>query len=173
MNIPKINLVGKKTSNSEINLVNNVSVNLSKENTAGVADREIPTYNPYLGVGEIGEICVQSSELNSVMRENHELKIKNEVLEIILLMNKENPLYINKLLVVDDVRLVKLIELMTGGKVSMDLEVLFNSCCSAEEYKTINCIYVNINGEEKNLKYEFPAVVKYLKEQGISLKFCW
>ena len=96
----------------------------------------------------------------------------NEALKIIIKMFKENPLYVNSLLLTDDEKLAQLVKLLTAADdVVIDCEDIGGSCtCGPQIYKKVNAIYVIKNGATKNLKYDYPEIMKQLKELGINTK---
>ena len=97
----------------------------------------------------------------------------NEALKIIIQMFKENPIYVNSLLITDDEKLAQLVKLLTNAdEVSIDAEDI--GCgCTLNDYRKVNAIYVKTKTEMKNLKYDFPDVMKQLKELGINTKVVW
>ena len=96
-----------------------------------------------------------------------------EALKIIITMYKENPIYVNSLLLVDDEKLSALIKLLTNAdEVAIDAEDL-GSGCSAKNYRKVNAIYIIKDGNTKNLKYDFPEITKLLKDLGINIKVVW
>jgi uncharacterized protein YebE (UPF0316 family) len=104
-----------------------------------------------------------------------ELIAQKEALKIIIQMFKSNPLYVNNLLLVDDVKLSELIKLLTSAdEVVIDCDGLSEGClCGANTYRKVNAIYVIKNGSTKNLKYDYPDITKELKDLGINTKVVW
>ena len=96
-----------------------------------------------------------------------------EALKIIITMYKENPIYVNSLLLVHDEKLSALIKLLTNADgVAIDAEDL-GSGCSTKTYRKVNAIYIIKDGHTKNLKYDFPEITKLLKDLGINIKVVW
>ena len=95
------------------------------------------------------------------------------VLRIIIELQHANPLIINKYIITDDELLCKLVALLCNAReVHLDAEDIGNGCISKNKYRKVNSIYViNENGDTLNLKYDFPAVMKTLKDLHISTKF--
>ena len=105
--------------------------------------------------------------------ETEQLKREIQALKIIIDIQRSNPLIINKYIIADDEKLLKLIQLLTNADdVQLDAEDI-GSGCSGKAYRKVNSIYV-IKGEETlNLKYDCARVVKQLSDLGISCKFVW
>lgn len=103
-------------------------------------------------------------------------KLENEieVLNLIIQMMRDNPIYVNKLIIADDVQLLKFIQLLTqADDVQADVDDLAEGCISKNKYRKVNAIYVIKDGKTLNLKYDYPEVVKRLKELGINTKIVW
>ena len=172
MNIPKISLKSTIEKNkTETQITNNILINTEKENNnkeevvVAEYNNQNPNPNPY-------QYIVETSELNELIKQNQELTAINKASEIIIMMMKENPIYISNLIITDDANLADLIKILTGAdSVQIDSEILFSGCCSAYEYKKVNAIYITKGSSIKNLKYDFPEVTKKLKDLGISNKF--
>lgn len=97
-----------------------------------------------------------------------------EALKIIIDMMKSNPIIINKLIVADDEKLSRLVLLLTNAsEVIIDAEDLGAGCFTGHTYRKVNAIYVIKDGNTKNLKYDFPDVMKTLKDLGINTKIVW
>lgn len=118
---------------------------------------------------------VRGVELDKLIKENKEFKAENTALQIIQQMMKENPLYINKLILVDDEKLKLLIKLFTDAEdVKIEIaEFDGTSCCSfsdSQRFRFVHAIYVIKDGLTKNLKYDYPEVTRRISELGINLK---
>jgi hypothetical protein len=95
------------------------------------------------------------------------------VLRLIIELQHANPLIVNKYIITDDELLCKLVALLCNAReVHLDADDLGSGCITKKTYRKVNSIYViNENGETLNLKYDFPAVMKTLKDLHISTKF--
>ena len=145
-----------------VNPINNISVSVrSPSDIQEHKDNDEVHYPPVEpNVQELQQSLAQAQ--NSI-----------EALKIIITMFKENPFYVNHLLLVDDDKLATLIKLLTNAdEVSIDAEDL-GSGCSAKNYRKVNAIYIIKDGNTKNLKYDFPDITKLLKELGINVKVVW
>ncbi|KAI5497342.1 protein of unknown function, DUF4106 family [Trichomonas vaginalis G3] len=170
-----------------VNPVNNISVNVRSpsqiqrgENPKNEVQHD-PVYpppeNPSGSVGFHPEAYITPTEDNIkyLTVRNEELVDRCKALGIIIDMFKHNPIYINSLLLVDDEKLSELIKLLThADRVDIDAEELGEGClCGAQEYRKVNAIYVIKDDRTFNLKYDFPDVMKELKEIGINTKIIW
>ena len=91
-----------------------------------------------------------------------------------LKMIRDNPIFINKLVLVDDWVLMRFVDLLTDADdVQLDVEDLGSGCITKNKYRRVNAIYVIKNGETKNVKYDYPEVMKRLKEIGVNVKIVW
>ena len=175
------------TPNVNVNVKPNVNVNVGTHPTYESTEeitRENPdpgelknVYSPLEGVGSI-----QTKEsLNvryppSIYSEPEYVKLKNEneVLKLIIDMQRNNPLIYNGYIIADDVKLMKFIQLLTlADDVQLDADELGQGCISKKTYRKIHAVYVIKDGETKNLKYDYPRVTKELTDLGISTKFVW
>ena len=103
-----------------------------------------------------------------------ELQQTVEALKIIISMMKDNPIIVNKLILVDDAKLAQLVKLLTDAdEVTIDAEDLGSGCCTPHTYRKVHAIYVIKDGNTKNLKYDFPSITKELKDLGINTKIVW
>ena len=100
------------------------------------------------------------------------LKRQIEVLKIIIEIQQSNPLVVNKYIIADDELLERMIMLLANAEaVQIDAEDVGTGCMTRHVYRKIESIYVTVAGETKNLKYDFPSVMKTLKDLHISTKF--
>ena len=96
-----------------------------------------------------------------------------QVLRTIIELQHSNPLMLNKYIICDDEIFCKLVGLLCNAKeVHLDAEDLGSGCMTKHIYRKVNSVYViNENNETLNLKYDYPAVMKTLKDLNISTKF--
>ena len=103
-----------------------------------------------------------------------ELKNENEVLKLLISMLRNNPLIYNGCIVADDETLMKFIALLTSADdVQLDADDIGQGCISKKTYRKVHAIYVITGTETKNLKYDYPKVMKELTDLGISVKFVY
>lgn len=103
-----------------------------------------------------------------------ELQRENQVLKLIIEMMNNNPLIWNGFIIADDEVLIQFIKLLTKAEeVQIDADDLGEGCVSKNKYRKVHSIYVVVDGETKNLKYDFPKVTKTLLDLHISTKFIY
>lgn len=156
-----------------VNPVNNINVSVRSPGQMQNKDQVDVSYPP----PPDSNIYVTPTEENiKFLLENKcKLENKNEALKIIIEMFKNNPLYINSLLLTDDSKLSQLVKLLTDAdEVNIDVTDIGEGCtCGTYEYRKVNAIYVKIGEKTYNLKYDFPDVMKELKDIGINTKIVW
>ena len=102
------------------------------------------------------------------------LQRENAVLRLIIDIQHSNPLIVNKYIIADDAVLIKMITLLCDAtEVNLDADDVGAGCISKKEYRKVNSIFVTVGDKIKNLKYDFPDVMKTLKDLHISTKFVW
>ena len=145
--------LSKLSNSSTVNVNNNVNVNTSDIKATYT---EPTPENPY--------IETQIKELNN----------KIEVLKLIIDMQRNNPLIVNKLIVADDIKLMKFIQLLTeADDVQLDADDIGEGCISKNTYRKVHAIYIIKGNKTSNLKYDYPQITKELTDLGISVKFVW
>ena len=108
----------------------------------------------------------------TVVDEVAELKRQIEVLKLIIEIQQSNPLIVNKYIIADDEVLERMISLLCNAEsVQIDAEDVGAGCMTKHVYRKVESIYVTVGGKTLNLKYDFPAVMKTLKDLHISTKF--
>ncbi len=117
----------------------------------------------------------ESTKLTSTTYETDELdtlKRENQVLKLIIDILHSNPLVVNKYIIADDELLIEIIRLLCNAdEVQLDADDLGSGCISKKTYRKVNSIYVSTDGKTLNLKYDYPAVMKNLKDLHISVKY--
>ena len=108
------------------------------------------------------------------LAEKQALMREINVLKLIINIQHSNPMIVNKYIVADDDALGQMVGLLcNASEVHLDAEDVGVGCITKKTYRKVNSIYVVVNGETLNLKYDFPAVMKTLKDLHISTKFVW
>ena len=106
--------------------------------------------------------------------EKSKLMRENAVLKLIIDIQHSNPLIVNKYIIADDATLIKLVSLLCNAtEVHIDADDVSCGCTTKNTYRKVHAIFVVVNGETKNLKYDFSDVMYTLKELHISTKFVW
>lgn len=127
--------------------------------------KEFVSVNP--GVINISEFQSDDPEKSKLLREN-------AVLKLIIDIQHSNPLIVNKYIIADDATLIKLVQLLCNAtEVHIDADDIECGCTAKNNYRKVHAIFVVVNGETKNLKYDFSDVMYTLKELHISTKFVY
>ena len=114
------------------------------------------------------------SEFQSDDPEKAKLLRENAVLKLIIDIQHSNPLVVNKYIIADDATLIKLVSLLCNAtEVHIDADDIQCGCTTKNTYRKVHAIFVVVNGETKNLKYDFSDVMYTLKELHISTKFVY
>ena len=123
------------------------------------------------------DVSVQYDKSDSIKALEESLKaLQNEcdVLKLIIDMWKNNPLIYQGYIIADDTTLMKFVQLLTSADdVQIDAEDVGEGCISKKTYRKVHAIYVIKDGQTKNLKYDYPQVMKSLREYSISTKLVW
>ena len=165
-----------------VNPVNNINVNVGERSLS--SDRLVRTRS--LDPSSLDGVTIVNPSTGDVnvkypddVSPYSEIEIKElqqtvEALKIIISMMKDNPIIVNKLILVDDAKLAQLVKLLTDAdEVTIDAEDLGSGCCTPHTYRKVHAIYVIKDGNTKNLKYDFPSITKELKDLGINTKIVW
>ena len=172
-----INLKANKktgTINVGVNPITNITVNPPSS-----ASTEPPTSSPtgttihYPSPNDLNFVSVNPTLATEKDSEKQALLREIQVLRTIIELQHSNPLVINKYIICDDDVLGRLVGLLCNAKeVHLDAEDLGSGCLTKNNYRKVNSIYViNEKDETLNLKYDFPAVMKTLKDLNISVKY--
>ena len=167
------------TINISANPVTNVHVT-----NRGPADSVTPTmvqYPPSMDNGipngefvSVNPCAVNISEFQSDNPEVSKLLRENAVLKLIIDIQHSNPLIVNKYIIADDATLIKLVQLLCNATdVHIDADDVECGCTTKNTYRKVHAIFVVVNGETKNLKYDFSEVMYTLKELHISTKYVY
>ena len=157
--------------NVNVNVKPSVNVNVSSQEDAKVKYRSFDADEE----SDASEESIQETlqEINQKLKEQlKETQNEVKVLRYYIDMLKNNPLIYNGYIVADDETLMKFIQLLTSADdVQLDAEDVGEGCLSKKTYRKVHAIYVIKNNEPKNLKYDYPKVMKELSDLGISTKF--
>ena len=171
------------TINVGCNPVTNVHVNTRGVDTAAAQpcpiqypnlDGPIPNNGEFVSVmpNAMSSFQTDMSAIQSDDPEKAKLLRENAVLKLIIDIQHSNPLIVNKYIIADDATLVKMIALLcNASEVHIDADDVGTGCLTKNTYRKVHSIYVVVNGETKNLKYDFSDVMKQLKDLHISVKF--
>ena len=175
------------TINISANPVTNVHVTNRDATTATAVHYPDPNGPPLAGAcnacplqGEFVSVMPQAvttftpdmTELQSDNPEVAKLLRENAVLKLIIDIQHSNPLIVNKYIIADDATLIKLVSLLcNASEVHIDAEDVECGCTAKNTYRKVHAIFVVVDGQTKNLKYDFSDVMYTLKELHISTKF--
>ena len=165
------------TINVGCNPVTNVHIDAGKDGPTMVrypaVDQGIPPAAEFVSVAPQAVSSYTASEFpSSDDPEKASLMRENAVLKLIIDIQHNNPLIVNKYIIADDATLVKLVaRLCNATEVHIDAEDAGSGCMTNREYRKVHSIYVVVDGKTKNLKYDFADVTYTLKELHISTKF--
>lgn len=126
---------------------------------------------------ELSQTAMSTFTATPIVDENPEiarLMRENAVLKLIIDIQHNNPLIVNKYIVADDETLMKMVALLCNAtEVNIDADDLGRGCLTKNIYRKVHSIYVTVDGQTKNLKYDFSDVMKTLKDLHISTKYIW
>ena len=143
------------TINVGVNPITNINVNSQSPETKV----------QYQSPSETPKSETKDAEKEALLREIN-------VLKLIIEIQHSNPIVVNKYIIADDEVLGKMVGLLCdASEVHLDAEDVATGCLTKKVYRKVNSIYVVVNGETLNLKYDFPAVMKTLKDLHISTKY--
>ena len=152
-----------------------ITVGVNPVTNIHVAEARSSTNVHYPGPDGVQESAAQVVERTVTVEDDQNALLReNKVLRIIIDILHSNPLIVNKYIIADDQLLVEIIRLLCNADdVQLDADDLGEGCITRNRYRKVNSIYVVIDGKTQNLKYDFPAVMKTLKDLHISTKYVW
>ena len=167
------------TINVGVNPVTNVHVTNRGEGSSGPTMVHYPPVDNGIPNGEFVSVAPQAAmstfTATPIVDENPEiakLLRENAVLRLIIDIQHNNPLIVNKYIVADDQTLMKMVALLCNAtEVNIDADDLGRGCLTKNIYRKVHSIYVTVDGQTKNLKYDFSDVMKTLKDLHISVKY--
>ena len=168
------------TMRINMNPVTNIHLNTSSTQLADAAlcpaadPKEVEVHYPgsECAARDI-EIAADNAE-KLMVEKLDELARANEVLRLVIKLIQSNPLQINHYVIADDALLVRIIQLLCNATdVNIDADDLGQGCVTKNKYRKIHSIYVTTPNGIKNLKYDFPHVMKQLKDLNISVKYVY
>ena len=133
----------------------------------GVPNGEFVSVSPQTAMSTFTAtpIVDENPEIAKLLREN-------AVLKLIIDIQHNNPLIVNKYIIADDETLMKMVALLcNASEVNIDADDVGRGCLTKNIYRKVHSIYVTVDGQTKNLKYDFSDVMKTLKDLHISVKY--
>ena len=164
----------KQETNVNINLTER-SVSLTSEDTPVdrtdsspqtiIPPAAYPTVAPYENVAPSNPVdpYYQCNQLQSCVN------FLKQVIQLI----QSNPLIVSSFVVASQSELANLITHLIDNCTKVDIKIDEDSmltCCQASQYAKIDRILVTVDGELKNLKYQYPDVYSTFQLYNISLK---
>ena len=163
------------TINVGVNPITNINVHNPPGTTGSSANGVCPTTTVhYPDPNSVDFQSVNPQILAKDDLEKEALLREINVLKLIIEIQHSNPMIVNKYIVADDDSLGKMVGLLCNAtEVHLDADDVGVGCISKKTYRKVNSIYVVVNGETLNLKYDFPSVMKQLKDLHISVKYVY
>ena len=181
------------TINVGVNPITNINVNnpdqagkILNNQYPNIGDPAFPSVNPVIGANETvvstdpsaisdrsaNGVCSTVSYKTPEELEKAALLREINVLKLIIDIQHSNPMIVNKYIIADDEALGKMVGLLcNASEVHLDADDVGVGCITKKTYRKVHSIYVVVNGETLNLKYDFPSVMKTLKDLHISTKY--
>ena len=170
------------TINVGINPTTNINVNnpahadqiLNNNQYPNITDPNFPSVNPAMATvcSETEPAAQTASYKTPEEREKESLLREINVLKLIIDIQHSNQMIVNKYIIADDEALGKMVGLLcNASEVHLDADDVGVGCITKKTYRKVHSIYVVVNGETLNLKYDFPSVMKTLKDLHISTKY--
>ena len=153
----------KKAPSIHINpvLTNNIRAGSLTETDSGTAREALGPYEAMPVKAEVADILMEKDR-------------QIEVLKLIINILQSNPIIVNHYIIADDEALEKMIKLLSNASdVQIDAEDMGVGCITKKTYRKVHSMYVTKDGKTLNLKYDFPDVMKTLKDLRISTKYVW
>ena len=136
----------------------------------GIPNGEFVSVAPQQNISSFTNVSVPSSDNPEVAK----LLRENAVLKLIIDILHNNPMIVNKYIIADDEKLMRMVALLCNAtQVHIDADDVGCGCVSKNTYRKVHSIYVVVDGQTKNLKYDFSDVMYTLKELHISTKYVW
>ena len=170
--------VKKTTQDVNINVkpISNINITTTGQSptaTSATSPPDIASARPLHESVAPGSVIYPDSNPYTI-DEVEQLKNQVEVLKLYIEMLQNNPLVVNKYIIVDDEKLIHFIKLLTrADDVQIDADDIGQGCLSSKTYRKIHNVFVIINGQTLNLKYDFPKAMKELIDLKISTKYVW
>ena len=124
----------------------------------------------------INPSSLQSDDQLQISADPEKAKLlrENAVQKFIIDIQHNNPIIVNKYIIADDATLIKLVSLLCNAtEVHIDADDVECGCATKNTYRKVHAIFVVVDGQTKNLKYDFSDVMYTLKELHISTKYVW
>ena len=117
--------------------------------------------------------AAESAEPNPYAEQITQLQSCVNFLKQVVHLIQSNPLIVSAVVIATQQDLINLIPLLIDNCTNVDIKIDEDSlltCCQASQYAKIDRILVTVDGELKNLKYQYPDVYSTFQLYNISLK---
>ena len=128
---------------------------------------------PSLTSEEIKPNDSKTSETNTYTEQINQLQSCVNFLKQVVHLIQSNPLIVSAVVIATQQDLINLIPLLIDNCPNVEIKIDEDSmitCCQAPQYAKIDRILVTVDGELKNLKYQYPDVYSTFQLYNISLK---
>ena len=178
MSFPKSKILSPTSSTSvshNVKQETNVNINLTERSISSAIN---PVANPTSETVNTPKTVETSetptSEPNPYAEQITQLQSCVNFLKQVVHLIQSNPLIVSAVVIATQQDLINLIPLLIDNCTNVDIKIDEDSmltCCQASQYAIIDRILVTVDGEIKNLKYQFPDVYSTFQLYNISLKF--
>ena len=171
---PTINISANPITN--VHVTNRGGGAVDETQTRGDVTQSIPSGEfvsvtpQQANIAAFTNVSVPSSDNPEVAK----LLRENAVLKLIIDILHNNPMIVNKYIIADDEKLMRMVALLCNAtQVHIDADDVGCGCMTKNTYRKVHSIYVVVDGQTKNLKYDFSDVMYTLREFHISTKYVW
>ena len=152
----------------------NVNINLNERSSSSTIN-PIANAEATLSITseEIKPNDSKTSETNTYTEQINQLQSCVNFLKQVAHLIQSNPLIVSAVVIATQQDLINLIPLLIDNCPNVEIKIDEDSmitCCQAPQYAKIDRILVTVDGELKNLKYQYPDVYSTFQLYNISLK---
>ena len=177
MSFPKSKILSPTAATSvshNVKQETNVNINLTERAISSAIN---PVANPTSTSAETSKEPevqrTEPSEPNPYAEQITQLQSCVNFLKQVVHLIQSNPLIVSAVVIATQQDLINLIPLLVDNCTNVDIKIDEDSmltCCQASQYAKIDRILVTVDGELKNLKYQYPDVYSTFQLYNISLK---
>ena len=178
MSFPKSKILSPTAATSvshNVKQETNVNINLTERAISSAIN---PVANPTAETGaqtvaETVDTPKTETAPNPYAEQITQLQSCVNFLKQVVHLIQSNPLIVSAVVIATQQDLINLIPLLIDNCTNVDIKIDEDSlltCCQASQYAKIDRILVTVDGELKNLKYQYPDVYSTFQLYNISLK---
>ena len=157
----------------------NVNIHVNDGSTTTVDDNIVtppPQYPPpqYPPITPIYADTPIARDVGIDSPDTHKLQSTINFLKQVINLIQSNPLVVSSVVIASPSELGNLIPLLIDNCTDVEIKVDDDSliqCCQRAQFAKVEHILVTVNGELKNLKYQYPDVYSQFQSYNISLKY--